>query len=144
MNNVSTPNFSRELTPISFQSKKVRVTKNLFLVVLSMLLSVLFVTNAEATHYRYGSIFWEPVVGQPNTIKFTFKQAWRRSFNPFNNPTIGSTVTTVYDFHFGDGTRQPINLTVTSVDLANDWFFGEATITPVSYTHLTLPTIYSV
>ena len=83
----------------------------------------------RAGHFRYGSLTWSNVASDPShlTEQFKVSQSWRRSFSAFANVTVGSTVTTdVLDF--GDGTSTDIHLTVTSVDLAGDSFYGEATI----------------
>jgi len=80
---------------------------------------------ANATHFRYGNISWRWVSG--NTIEFKVQQAWRRTFF-FGPPNVGSTVNTGTLF-FGDGFSQAINLSVTQVNLTDDWFFGETTIT---------------
>ena len=45
------------------------------------------------------------------------------------------------DLHLADNLRNALEKERYSVDLCHD---GEAGLFPVSYTHLTLPTIYSV
>ncbi|MBA3900124.1 MAG: hypothetical protein H0X62_07935, partial [Bacteroidetes bacterium] len=79
--------------------------------------------QAEATHYRYGTINWQSVSG--NTVQFKVDMAYRRTF--FNVSTLGQTVN-VGRLYFGDGTWGNIALTVTSINVAEDWFFGTATI----------------
>lgn len=78
---------------------------------------------ANASHFRYGNITWERVTGQPNQIRFRVTQAWRRSF--FGSPGVGSTVSTG-SLVTGVGSTT-INLTVTSVNITEDWFYGEFT-----------------
>lgn len=80
--------------------------------------------DAYASHFRYGNITWERVVGNPYQIRFKVSQAWRRSF--FGGaPGVGSTV--------NGGTlntgvsNQTIALLVTSVNTTEDWLYGEFT-----------------
>ncbi len=80
-------------------------------------------SEALATHFRYGSMTWTNVSG--NTVQFQINQAYRRSF--FGAPVVGSVVN-VGSVNFGDGTFANLNLTVTSVNLVEDWFFGTATL----------------
>ncbi|WP_375417556.1 putative Ig domain-containing protein [uncultured Hymenobacter sp.] len=85
---------------------------------------------AQAGHFRYGSLTWRTIATDPSkqTVQFKVSQSWRRSFSAFENVTVGSTVLTdVLDF--GDGSTADIVLTVTSVDVAGDSFYGEAAIT---------------
>lgn len=97
-----------------------------------LFLFVLSANTAQATHYRYGSITWNRANDVTRTVSFTINQAWRRTFYTvnFGNPvTVGSTVNTQVNLNFGDATAQvPIILTVTSVNLAEDFFTGTATI----------------
>ncbi len=81
--------------------------------------------ESKASHFRYGNITWTHVSGR--TVTFHVTQAWRRTFYP-GPPNVGNIVTTG-TLEFGDATSAVINLTVTSVNVAEDWFFGEATIT---------------
>ena len=39
----------------------------------------LMANSAHATHFRYGTISWQPVAGETNTIEFTIQSGWRRS-----------------------------------------------------------------
>jgi hypothetical protein len=84
---------------------------------------------AHATHFRYGSLTWRTVASDPSkrTVEFRVSQAWRRSFGA-TNLTVGSTAVTG-QLEFGDGSNSVISLTVTSVDVVGDSFYGEATIT---------------
>lgn len=88
------------------------------------LVSVLFSTEAFATHYRYGSISWVPGTG--NNITFTVRQGWRHT--AFGSPAVGTTVNTG-TFYYGDGGSTSIQLLVTSVNAGEDWFFGEFVVT---------------
>ena len=87
--------------------------------------------SAQASHFRYGGLTWRTVASDPSklTVQFKVSQAWRRSFGPFSNVTIGSVVLTD-NLDLGDGTAPvPVNLTVTSVDVSGDSFYGESLIT---------------
>lgn len=79
--------------------------------------------EAEASHFRYGNITWERVAGNPYQIRFRVTQAWRRSF--WGSPGVGSNISTG-TLITGAG-NATINLTVTSVNIAEDWFYGEFT-----------------
>jgi hypothetical protein len=95
---------------------------------LFVLLLILFsgaMTEANASHFRYGSLSWKVDENNPNKIIFKVQQAWRRS--AYYGANVGGTVYTDY-LYFGDGQWSQIALKVTSVNAAEDWFFGEATI----------------
>lgn len=94
--------------------------------VFTLALFGLFSDTGHATHFRYGNITWSWVSG--TTVTFHVTQAWRRSFfSP--TPVLGGTVNTG-SLVFGAGSAQAlINLTVTQINTAEDWFYGEATIT---------------
>jgi len=77
--------------------------------------------KAEASHFRYGNITWERVVGNPYQIRFKVSQAWRRS--AFGAPIVGSNVSTG-SFYTG-AAWVTTNITVTSVNVTEDWFYGE-------------------
>lgn len=49
---------------------------------LSVLTLLLWLSSAEASHFRFGSIAWSPTPGSSsNTVIFTFRLAFRRSFS---------------------------------------------------------------
>ncbi|MCB0698553.1 MAG: T9SS type A sorting domain-containing protein [Chitinophagales bacterium] len=79
--------------------------------------------EAQASHFRYGNITWERVAGQPLQIRFRVTQAWRRS--AFSNPNVGQTINGGA-LNTGSGSVS-ISLLVTSVNAAEDWFYGEFT-----------------
>ena len=93
-----------------------------FLLIFMLLLSF----EGHATHYRYGNISWSRVNSTTRTVTVTVTQAWRRSF--YGAINVGSIVNTG-TLNFGDSTTGAINLTVTSVNLAEDWFYGTCTLT---------------
>jgi hypothetical protein len=81
-----------------------------------------------ATHYRYGNIQWSDNGG--NQVTFKIQQAWRWSY--FGSPALGSTVNIAaadgaVPFEFGDGQSVDIQIVITSINAAEDWFFGEVT-----------------
>lgn len=94
--------------------------------VFALLISLLVLQpdEVQASHFRYGNITWERVAGQPNQVRFRITQAWRRS--AYGSANVGNTVTTS-TFNPGSGSTVSINLTVTSVNVAEDWFYGEFT-----------------
>jgi hypothetical protein len=100
--------------------------RRLLLLLPLLLLSVL----AQATHFRYGSITWRTVTtdAAKRTVQIKVSESFRRSFFT-GNIVVGSVVNNADVLFFGDGTSTTINLTVTSVDLANDNFYGEFVVT---------------
>ena len=94
---------------------------------LSFLVIMLLISfEGHATHYRYGNISWSRVNTSTRTITVTVTQAWRRSF--FGAVNVGNVVPTG-TLLFGDGGNTPINITVTSLNLTDDWFYGSFTTT---------------
>ena len=75
---------------------------------------------SEATHYRYGSMSWEKVSG--NTYRITVSQAWRKSFFP---NVVGGEIVNTGVLDLGDGSSTDVLLKVTSIYLADDWFYGQ-------------------
>ncbi|MCT4624277.1 MAG: hypothetical protein N4A46_11690, partial [Schleiferiaceae bacterium] len=91
-----------------------------------------FTPETKASHYRYGSISYEHVSG--NTYNITVKQGWRNGWFGVNASSVGTTVNTGALNITQSGSfvgSIPLNLTVTSVNTAEDWFFAEGTF---SYT----------
>lgn len=98
-----------------------------FLVTLMVILVCLSAQEVNATHFRHGTVTWRTVTTDLSgrTIEFKITQAWRRTF--FGVNFIGQQVSTG-PFFFGDGTSTNIVLRVTSINAAEDWFYGEAII----------------
>ena len=111
---------NKQIIPF-FNLFKKRVLTLSFLVV--MLLSSF---DGNASHYRYGNIAWSRVNTATRTITVTVTQSWRRSF--YGAVNVGSVVNTG-TLLFGDGGNTAINITITSVNLADDWFYGSFTTT---------------
>lgn len=113
----------------------------LFIKALLMLFAFNFciANDTEASHFRYGNITWKRVPGT-DSIEFKITQAYRRSYPGWIAPSVGSVVTTGDVFYPGYGSGVNIQLTVTSVNIAEDWFYGEFTYrrlfpnTPATYT----------
>ena len=82
--------------------------------------------SSNASHYRYGNMDWVP--GSGNEVTITVQQAWRTSFFFGGTPTIGDVAFGTTTLFFGDGSSVSVDITVTSVNAAEDWFFGEFTV----------------
>ncbi|GAB3578806.1 hypothetical protein GCM10027345_18070 [Hymenobacter daeguensis] len=93
---------------------------------------------ARATHYRYGSLTWQTVPTDPTgrTIKFKVTQSYREDY-PWPVPPVVGGTENPGNLDFGDGAFAPINLVVTSVNLAENSFSGEVEIT---HTYATIST----
>lgn len=90
-----------------------------------LLLAIFLMTalEAQASHYRYGNMSWQLVPGMPNTVDITVQQAWRaNSFGAV--PNVGDTRSTGTLVLGGGLSNQSIVLTITSVNVADNWFFG--------------------
>lgn len=88
-----------------------------------------FVTESQATHFRYGYMSWSRSNDVTRTVTFTINQSWRRSYPLWPGANPGQVINTG-TLDFGDGTADAnINLLVTSIDVAEDWVYGTATIT---------------
>lgn len=101
-----------------------------------LLFAVMFAFSftAGATHYRYGNISWERVSGGSGyVVQFKASIAWRKSFNgTWQNATVGSVVSAGIPFRPVSPSSGPYyypNMTVTSVNVAEDWLYGEFTWT---------------
>nr|MBP6731815.1 hypothetical protein [Chitinophagales bacterium] len=84
--------------------------------------------TANATHFRYGTVNWSRANSSTNTVTFSLNQVWRTSFGWGTTITPGAVVQPG-TFSFGDGSSVTLSLTVTSVNVSEDWFSGTATIT---------------
>jgi len=114
-----------------------------------------FAAPADAAHHRFSHIHWSPGAG-PNEINFVVQNAWAFGFatridpNTLSTlpgvPGVGDIVTVTGGppprLHFGDGDEffapfgsGSLLYLVTSVDPANNWFFG------VGIDHYQLPSI---
>lgn len=104
--------------------KQVTLLRTVMMCVLFVGLLMATPKDSYATHFRYGNITWEEVPGQPNQIRFRVTQAWRTSFPGFPATVNVGSVVNGGVLNTGAGTT-PINLTVTSINAAEDWFYGE-------------------
>jgi hypothetical protein len=123
-------------TPVSAGGTRRRSL--LLTIVLAALATVTTARTAEATHFAYGTLYWQidPTWPNPNEVKVlvTLEAAFRWSY-PFPegaNPAVGTTVTP------GelalDSTGAPtgffnVPLKVQIVNAAEDWFIGSGTLT---------------
>ncbi len=98
-----------------------------FTVLLAGLALVLAAPTAEASHFRFGSIECEPLAN-PGEVECVVRQAWRgNSLGPF--PAVGDIRFPGTPLNWGDGSSTAVSLTVTSISPAQNWFFGETTLT---------------
>lgn len=113
-----------------FQGNSKRALRHLVAFTLLTCSFVLWGLSASATHFRYGNIVMQPT-GNPNQIQIKVSQAWRASFYGAL-PAVGATRSVgTLNFQYGTGAAIQnfnVNLTVTAVNAAEDWFFGEQTI----------------
>jgi hypothetical protein len=63
-----------------------------------------------------------------NEVVFDLKLGWRASYFGTATP-VGGQTTFDCQFNFGDGTAIQPTVTVITLDLAQDWFIGQATLT---------------
>ncbi|MBU6119472.1 HYR domain-containing protein [Hymenobacter siberiensis] len=100
------------------------------LVLLCCVLALGAASPARASHFRYGNITWRTVTTDATgrTVQLKVSESFRRSFFS-GNIVVGSVVSVADNLYFGDGGVTSINLTVTSVDVAADNFYGEFTVT---------------
>jgi hypothetical protein len=114
----------KEPNNLGFNKKLTNFFKLPWLVIL-VLFFFAAIPEVHASHYRFGNITWSVDDNDANTINFKVKQAWRNS--SYGNPAIGSTVNTG-QFGFGDGNSTSIDLIVLSNNPAEDWMYGEFTV----------------
>lgn len=91
------------------------------------LLSTLSVMDANASHFRYGNIIWSRPDASSRVVTFVVTNSYRLS--SFTGVAVGSTVNTGSTLFFGDGGTGAIDLQVTSVNSAEDYFIGTYTVT---------------
>lgn len=100
--------------------ERVRVSS---LLLLAALLAI--ATPAAASDYRYAKIgwCWDPIYPSyyPIYQSFTIEAAYG-----YEGQAVGDTVTET--FHFGDGTSEPVVLTVVEVHAAAGWFLARGRI----------------
>lgn len=96
-----------------------RFSRNCLLVLFAVFA---FTQNADASHYRHGTLSWSPapIAGQPNRIEFKLNVAYRGG-----SYSIGQQVYGEY-MYYGDGQSEYIVPTVTSTDAAADYHYSTA------------------
>ena len=119
----------KKLHPLSWGNVR-NVVFGLFTIGALLLLSN---STVQASHGRSSNIIIQPTAN-PNQLEIKVSQAWRRSFwsggaglnlGATRNPG-GAILLTRLEGGFSQ--NLPINLTITAVNVAEDWFFGETTI----------------
>lgn len=85
--------------------------------------SVMQSYNGVLSHFYSGTLNWEPVPDQSNTIEINGLQTWR--LDAFGNPSIGSVVSDGTTLQFGDGSTTQIAMRVVEVNSANNYFQAE-------------------
>ena len=112
-----------------FSKRLFRKAINLPLLLLSFFI-VIFSLKSNASHFRYGNISWTRSNTTPTSVTFKVSQAWRSTFYfaTASAPTVGSVINGG-TLNFGDGGTATINLVITSINVADDWFYGEFTVT---------------
>lgn len=127
---------------VSFSYKKGFLRRCRWIILLCIVCQGLLISQAHATHFRYGNLSWRQLPSDLSgrTIEFKLTMGFRLGyFSP--TPTVSSTVSNTTAnpssaFNFGDGaTISAFNFTVTSVNTGDDYFYGEATIVH-SYTSI--------
>jgi len=94
-----------------------------------VILFLFFTLQSKASHFRYGNISWTRSNTTPTSVTFKVSQAWRSTyyFASASAPTVGSVINGGV-LNFGDGGTATINLVITSINVADDWFYGEFTV----------------
>ncbi|MDX1445128.1 HYR domain-containing protein [Lishizhenia sp.] len=86
-----------------------------------LLLSICLVSfTSLASHFRHGTISWRVLSG--NTIEFKISQAYA-GYRSIGSSSYSDRL------YFGDGQSQMFNVTVTSSSSAENWHYGETTLT---------------
>ncbi len=113
-----------------FNSSNTFVSLSVTKRIIAIAFTFLFCVQAVfASHFRYGNISWTRSNATPTQVTFKVSQAWRSTFyfSTASSPTVGSVINGG-TLNFGDGGTATINLVITSVNVAEDWFYGEFTV----------------
>lgn len=102
--------------------EKLFTKKNSFKKLVLTFCFFLIASSAMASHFRHGTISWRVVSG--NTVEFKISQAWAN----YGNWSVGQTGYSDR-FYFGDGQQQTFAVVATAVNTAENWYYGETTIT---------------
>ncbi|KYQ94443.1 substrate adhesion molecule [Tieghemostelium lacteum] len=86
----------------------------------------------DATHFRYGTIYWEPVAQTDSnykTIKFTAILSFRKSYWESGTVYPGAVINHS-SINFGDGNSQTLTMTVSNdINNEEDYFIGRSEFT---------------
>ncbi len=123
------------------------------LLLMALLLSSFLIRPeiAQATHFRYGHLTWQPIAGT-NNVRFTLVNAFRRAAPEYPG-TYGDGYAAVGDiisediggtlFFYGDGNQSTVlQYKVISIDVANNWLLAQA-LEPGSTTKTTIDHHYA-
>jgi len=66
---------------------------------------LMFPVSLSATHFRYGTMSWEPVSdnGTHKTIRLKMELGWKRDYNAITFHTVGDVPTFAINVYWGDG-----------------------------------------
>ena len=115
--------------------------RHLFAAVVAFGLLAVGATDAQATHFRYGTLRWEKTSETANdiTIRVTTESAWRCTFYAASGcSALPATVNTTYSvivqrvFNNQQLFSAPLSVFRTSTNNAEDWFAGNSTIFPIT------------
>jgi|GEM_PF-3281451 len=112
--------------------------KTTFMLLVAVVMFSLTATEAQASHFRYGTVSWRPT-GAPGEVEFRIKVSYRRTFDSGLGGPIGGTFTQD-SFDFGDDTFDTPVFTITSFSDTDDFTIGEATLT---HTYPASPTSFT-
>ena len=98
---------------------------------MALVLVLLSVGQAQASHFRFGHLTWEPRPDiSPTTVDFSLTVAARRSFYSGSasdgRPQVGDTINMISSLRFGDGTTTNPNFEVIAANPEEDWVIGVA------------------
>ncbi|MBL7811435.1 MAG: HYR domain-containing protein [Bacteroidetes bacterium] len=88
-----------------------------------------FTVVLNATHYRYGNITWSRTNDATRTVTIKVNQSWRATFFTASPLTVGQVINNTTTLNIGGQISVPVNITVTSYNQAEDWFYGTFTYT---------------
>ena len=93
-----------------------------------------FMSKADASHYRYGTLSWKPT-GNVKEVEFSGSQVWR---NHTVGGGVGSRSNTVGRLYFGDGTFTNMYILITSANASENWYGGNivnSASQPITHTY---------
>ena len=130
------------------KTRKTNIKILLWLALLLPMLLALKPETAQATHFRYGHLTWQPLTG--NSVRFTLTDAFRRTGYAGTHPDGSVAVGDIFQedigatgLNFGDGGFTGVlDFKVISIDPANNWCLALA-LEPGSTTKTTIDHTYA-